>query len=276
MDMNVKEKFLALWPKYFPGAQWPIVFYYTDAPGGVELKPPPRGHSCMIGELSRVRQGQPLCYRKDSLGCAGGRRYLGFSQEIMPNFEFFLSCGIPGQLEGERYKKSPELVRELMEKAPQFTAPAPYLIFKRWDQLEASDNPEVVIFFAPPDVLAGLFTLANFEEADPYGVISPFAAGCGTDRAVSLPGRPPGAPPGGFGDIRCLGPAVRAGGDPLLRRSHGQIPRDARRHGGKLPDHRFLGEGQSAPGKKSVIEANQRQRGRKRFFMNLSDFWCIN
>lgn len=29
----------------------------------------------------------------------------------MPNFEYFLSCGIPGKLEGERYKKTPELVR---------------------------------------------------------------------------------------------------------------------------------------------------------------------
>jgi len=30
----------------------------------------------------------------------------------MPHFEYFLSCGIPGKLEGERYKKSPELVKE--------------------------------------------------------------------------------------------------------------------------------------------------------------------
>jgi hypothetical protein len=46
--------------------------------------------------------------------------------------------------------------------------------------LEEQDNPEVVIFFAQPDVLSGLFTLAGFDVAEPDGVISPFAAGCGT------------------------------------------------------------------------------------------------
>jgi COG2043 family uncharacterized protein len=46
--------------------------------------------------------------------------------------------------------------------------------------LEESDDPEVAIFFARPDVLAGLFTLANFDEVEPNGVYAPFAAGCGT------------------------------------------------------------------------------------------------
>ncbi len=35
-----------------------------------------------------------------------------------------------------------------------------------------------VIFFASPDVLAGLFTLANYDETEPNGVIAPFGAGC--------------------------------------------------------------------------------------------------
>lgn len=33
-------------------------------------------------------------------------------------------------------------------------------------------------FFAPPDVLSGLFTLASFDESQPYGVIAPFCADC--------------------------------------------------------------------------------------------------
>lgn len=46
--------------------------------------------------------------------------------------------------------------------------------------LEEWDEPAVVIFFARPDVLSGLFTLANFDEAEPNGVFVPFAAGCGS------------------------------------------------------------------------------------------------
>jgi uncharacterized protein (DUF169 family) len=105
---------------------------------------------------------------------------MGFTQELRPNFEYFLSCGIPGEMEGERYKKSPELVREAMKRMPEFKAPARFIVFKRWDNLEESDNPDVVIFYTKPDVLSGLFTLANYDEAEPNGVIAPFCAGCGS------------------------------------------------------------------------------------------------
>jgi hypothetical protein len=36
----------------------------------------------------------------------------------------------------------------------------------------------VVIFFASPDVLSGLFTLAGFDETRNDAVIAPFGAGC--------------------------------------------------------------------------------------------------
>lgn len=180
MDLHVKERFLTLWTRYFDGADLPITCFYTSEARAVEVVSPPTGHRCFIADLSCVRAGHPLCFEAASVGCGGGKRYLGFTQELAPNFEYFLSCGIPGKMEGERYKKSPELVRELLRQAPTFQAPARFIVFKRWDQLEATDEPEVVIFFAPPDVLSGLFTLANFEEADPYGVIAPFSAGCGS------------------------------------------------------------------------------------------------
>ena len=83
-------------------------------------------------------------------------------------------------MEGERYKKSPEIVREIMKDLPVFEAPGEYIIFKRWDSLDETDNPDVVIFFSPPDILSGLFTLAGFDESDPNSVIAPFSAGCGS------------------------------------------------------------------------------------------------
>ncbi|UCB53492.1 MAG: DUF169 domain-containing protein [Candidatus Zixiibacteriota bacterium] len=180
MDMRIKDKFTQPWGKYFDGAELPITFYYTNQEDRAELAGPPSEHRCLVCDLARVRKGQSLCFTADTIGCPGGKRYLGFTQDIMPNFEYFLSCGIPGKLEGERYKKSPELVKEAMKKLPQFTAPGKFIVFKRWDQLDQSDDPLVVIFFAQPDVLSGLFTLANFDQVDPNGVFAPFAAGCGT------------------------------------------------------------------------------------------------
>jgi len=179
MDLNLKEKFLAQWQTFFDGAELPIAFFYAAKPGDVEVVPPPKGRQCFIGVLSTIRKGASLAFDVNSLGCAGGKRYLGFSQELRPNFEFFLSCGIPGEMEGERYKKTPELVRQLMAQQPKFVAPADFIIFKRWDRLEPADHPDVVIFFARPDVLSALFVLSNFEEADPHGVMAPFSSGCG-------------------------------------------------------------------------------------------------
>ena len=180
MDMQLKEKFLERWKKYFDGTNLPIAFYYSNEPGNLELVKPPSQHQCFIGVLSRVQKGTSLCFNIDSMGCPGGKRYVGFTDEIMPNFEYFLSCGIPGKLEGERYKKTPELVKEVVKKFPVFKAPAQFIIFKRWDKLEQADHPEVVIFFAPPDVLSGLFTLTNFDEAEQNGIFAPFSAGCGS------------------------------------------------------------------------------------------------
>jgi uncharacterized protein (DUF169 family) len=180
MDIQLKERFLERWKNYFDGANLPITFYYSNEAGNLELLKPPSGHQCFIGVLSRVQKGASLGFNADSIGCPGGKRYLGFTEEIMPNFEYFLSCGIPGKLEGERYKKTPELVKEVVKKMPVFKAPARFIIFKRWDMLEQADHPEVVIFFSPPDVLSGLFTLTNFDEAEPNGIFTPFSAGCGT------------------------------------------------------------------------------------------------
>ena len=178
MDIGRKKKFIEHWQRYFDNSELPISFYYTDQEGCAEKVKPASGFQCFIGALAKVRKGQSLCFDADSIGCFGGKRYLGFTERIMPRFEYFLSCGIPGRLEGERYKKSPELVKEMQKHMPVFKAPGRFIVFKRWDMLEAADEPAAVIFFAKPDVLAGLFTLANYDEAEQNGVFAPFGAGC--------------------------------------------------------------------------------------------------
>jgi uncharacterized protein (DUF169 family) len=180
MDMELKERFISRWRKYFDGAELPVCFYYTDEVKGAETVKWACGHRCIMGDLIKVGKGKSIYFDAESIGCFGGKRYLGFSDEIMPNFEYFLSCGIPGKLEGERYKKTPELVKELMEKVPVYKATCKFIVFKRWDMIEEWDEPAAVIFFARPDVLSGLFTLANFDEAEQNGVFAPFAAGCGS------------------------------------------------------------------------------------------------
>jgi len=176
----IQQKFQTIWSKYFADAELPIVFFYADKNPDYPLVRKTSGHQCVIGNLVRVRRGETLAFNRDSTGCNGGKRYFGFQAEWSDDFTYFLSCGIPGKLEGERYKKTPELVEESMQYRPLFDAPGRYIIFKRWDHLESADQPEAVIFFAKPDVLSGLFTLTNFDEGEPNGVFAPFCAGCGS------------------------------------------------------------------------------------------------
>jgi len=180
MKPGLKQDFIQRWGKYFPGVDLPIAFYYTDDSAKAPVHRITEGQHCFVNDLVNIRQGKSLSFDTKSIACFGGKRYLGFSTNLMPNFEYFLSCGIPGKLEGERYKKSPELVKELLQHVPTFTAPAKYVVFKRWDMLEEKDEPQVVIFFAPPDVLSGLYTLANFDEPTNEAVFCPMGAGCGT------------------------------------------------------------------------------------------------
>jgi hypothetical protein len=179
MDLQLKEKFLNLWEKYFGMAELPFVFYYHNELNNAQLATPKKGRSCLIGELAKVRNGQSLAYNAEAITCGGAKRYLGYSETIRPNFDHFLSCGIEGIVEGERYLRTPDLAAEFQRRQTTIKeANGNYIIFKRWDMLEEYDNPAVVIFFAKPDVLSGLFSLANYDQMEPNGTFTPFSSGC--------------------------------------------------------------------------------------------------
>jgi uncharacterized protein (DUF169 family) len=179
MDINLKETFLRLWKRYFGNSELPIVFYYSEGDGGAEWAEIPKGRSCIICELSKIRNGSSLVYNAERVKCAGAKRYLGYMDSIRPGFEYFLSYG-NDEMEGERYIRTPEMVKELMKNQRTLPVSGKNIVFKRWDKLTADDTPEVVVFFARPDVLSGLFTLANFDQTEPNGTIAPFGSGCGS------------------------------------------------------------------------------------------------
>ena len=177
MDTRWHQQFIDRWHLYFGDAPLPVALWYSDHPV-LEAAPSPPERRCFVDALMEVVHGRPLAFDEPSVGCPGGKRYLGFTQTLSPTIHYFLSCGIPGRLEGERYKKTPEMARRAIDRIPPFTAPARYLECARWDQVPAGVTPDLVVFFAPADVVAGLFTLANFDRADTEGVIAPFGAAC--------------------------------------------------------------------------------------------------
>jgi len=154
------------------------IYYGNDKPDGVTAK---TGiHLCMIGLLKKARKkGKTVFFDKTHFGCPGGAYYMGFRDMPMPNIEYFLSCGIPGEMEGERYIKTPERAKEFFAKMKPRPAPATYCVFKPIEQFAEDEiKPEVIAFFAPPDILSGLFTLTNYALEKTNAVQTPFGSGC--------------------------------------------------------------------------------------------------
>jgi hypothetical protein len=180
MNAEIRDHFIHQWKKYFNNAELPVTFYYSDDPGNAAIVSPGGKWNCIICQLKKVMEGKSLAFNQEAIRCGGAKRYLGFNDKMRPNFEYFLSCGIENEMEGERYKRTPEIVIELMKNQKKVAIPGKFIIFKRWDKLEENDNPDVAIFFATPDILSGLFTLSGFEQVDINNTITPFGAGCGS------------------------------------------------------------------------------------------------
>jgi uncharacterized protein (DUF169 family) len=179
MKEDLKIQFLNQWKRYFGSAELPIICYYSEGDGEAEWAEKPKGRSCLICELSKVRGGKSLVFNAETIQCGGAKRYLGYTPKMRAGFEYFLSCGNE-QMEGERYIRTPEMVLEIIKNQKTLPIEGKNIVFKRWDKMTASDQPEIIIFFATPDVLSGLFTLANFDQVEGNGTFTPFGAGCGS------------------------------------------------------------------------------------------------
>ena len=68
----------------------------------------------MICDLARVRKGKSLVFDQSSVTCSGGRLFMGYDYQRSENFRYFLSSGKPGVVDGERYKRTPKIVDEII------------------------------------------------------------------------------------------------------------------------------------------------------------------
>jgi uncharacterized protein (DUF169 family) len=178
MDLSERDRFVTLWNAYFPESELPITFEIGGSTDRAEKAPAPKGWKCLVCDLLKVRKGRSVVFDQSSVSCTGGKIYTGYETQRSPEFRYFLSSGKEGVVNGERYKQTPEMVDETVRRMEYVQSQGKTFTFRRWDQLGEADHPEVVIFFARPEVISGLFTLANFDQVDPEGVICPFGAGC--------------------------------------------------------------------------------------------------
>lgn len=135
--------------------------------------------TCVIGAVWRARKKRlPAYFDAGHFGCPGGAFFLGFMKPQTETMIKYVSSGIPGYMEGELYIESPDELRRIFEYIDPRPAPKKYCILKPLDLFASTEEPELVSFFARPEVLCGLHQLAAFVTHDAEVIASPWGAAC--------------------------------------------------------------------------------------------------
>ena len=164
---------------------------------------------CVMWLAAHAAKGKTAVADIKTFGCFGGGVGLGFGNQYKnfpggeEGFGHFLSDGNANReggkelaekikpfmrgeaydnfLHGERYVKTPALVKKFIESLPLTEIPKQYVVFQPLDNVDIKkDKPQTIIFFVNPDQLSALVVLANYERGDNENVIIPYAAGCQT------------------------------------------------------------------------------------------------
>jgi uncharacterized protein (DUF169 family) len=185
----------------------PVALLWSDEKpeGALQLKKGKWG--CVMWMLANAAKGKTIVFDRNTFGCWGGGVGLGFGNTYvnfpggLECFYHFLSSGnegwergrrigkkiggfVRGELlndftHGERYIKSPNLVKEYLASMPMVDIPAAYVVFKPLDRVAIEkETPVVVIFLVNPDQLSALVVLANYAREGNEHVAIPFSAGC--------------------------------------------------------------------------------------------------
>ena len=164
--MNIQDFIIRYREAFGESAPLPIALGYSDN-AVTEIKKVPK---CMIGAISKVRNGESLTLCKENVLCGGGGLYTAF-REMPERIPTFVS-------EIEHYKKSKEMVMDYVDSLDIHISEKPFLNFVRIDKLEDWNNAEAVLFFATPDMLSGLCTWAFYDNNASDAVTTLFASGC--------------------------------------------------------------------------------------------------
>lgn len=145
----------------------PMVFWYSDKPVSGDVK---KINGCFLKSFDELRKGTPVTLSLDAIGCMGGKFYTGFTElnERIPNFVSLK----------EKYKKTPEMVIEFIDKLGVPRSEQEYLNISPIDKVTSFENIEGLIFFATPDILSGLTTWTYFDNNSDDAVTAKFGSGC--------------------------------------------------------------------------------------------------
>ena len=169
------QDFIALFQEAFgKKVQLPLLFGYSDKP----IANTEKIGGCFFKGLQAAREGTPVSLSPEVIGCGGGKLYIGFSD--MPE-------RVPGFVSlKEKYKKTPEMVTDYVNSLGMRRATKPYLNFIRIDKADSFEGIEGILFYATPDMLAGLCGWAFFDTNAEDAVVTKFGSGCSTVVSMTI------------------------------------------------------------------------------------------
>jgi uncharacterized protein (DUF169 family) len=156
----------------------PVGFHYTDLePVGAKTATK-KSRVCIYPFLNRVRRGEAVYFSREWKACRGGAFYLGFKKSLMKGIGHFLSHGIPGRIEGERFKKTPELGEAVSDEIEFVPATGEYIVFRPLRDFTEKEPPEAVTIYGNADVMGAMVVMANYAREGNDAVITQFSSGC--------------------------------------------------------------------------------------------------
>ncbi len=185
----------------------PVAIYLTNEKPENTLQFKKGRVGCVMSLFANAARGKTAAVDADTYGCSGAGYGLGFGDKYLefPGgiecFYNFLSSGnmhsekgkviannMEGKAskefveyfrEGERFVKTPELVKQWHDEMPRLKINSKYVLFKSLSEVQCEiEIPEIVILLANPDQLSALVILANYDREGRENVIIPWAAGC--------------------------------------------------------------------------------------------------
>lgn len=147
--------------------QLPFAFWYSNEPVSGDLD---KINGCFFKEFEKLVDGKPISLSADRIGCMGGKFYTGFST-MNERIPVFVSCK-------EKYKQSPELVLDFIEKADVQMTAMQYLNIVPVNLLESFDGVVGIFFLVNPDILSGLASWTFYDNNSDDAITAKFGSGC--------------------------------------------------------------------------------------------------
>lgn len=189
----------------------PLALYYAqeEPPEAKSFKKSsPGGWACAMFLIPPALEGKTVSFSRETCHCPGAAPGLGLADDHYQNFPggleafgYFLSTGnknweqgracarqleengagremVAMYLEGEGFRKNPELTLDFVSSMPHVTPKGSYVIVQPLDAVPAGITPEVILMLADGLQLSALVYQANYARRGMDNVRIPFASGC--------------------------------------------------------------------------------------------------